>query len=99
MAKALDDGFVRQLNAQVFVCRAGQAAQSPRLDASAETTVHADNVALRRWQAVVLVTVLALGKQLTPGSSLQRGAKAAADGLVQRSAFGEVLLGAQFSEP
>ncbi len=39
------------------------------------------------------------GKQLTPRRRHQRGPEAAADGFVQGSVFGEVLLGGEFGEP
>jgi len=39
------------------------------------------------------------GKQFTPRRSLQRRAKAGADGVIQGRVFGVVLLGVQFGEP
>ena len=39
------------------------------------------------------------GEQFTAGSGLQRGAEAGADGFVQGSVFGEVLLRSEFGEP
>jgi hypothetical protein len=38
------------------------------------------------------------GKQLTPSCCLQRGTEAGADGFVQGSVFGEVVLGGEFGE-
>ena len=39
------------------------------------------------------------GEQFTAGSGVQRGAEAGADGFVEGSVFGEVLLRSEFGEP